>query len=111
RRDFTINALYCDAQGKIYDYHDGLKDIEKNLVRFIGNPIERIREDYLRILRFFRFHTRFGKGAPDPAGLKACSKEAAMLVNLSGERVRDEIFKLLMLEQAAQTWQTLNDQG
>ena len=69
RRDFTINALSADPlSGEVFDYFGGLADLEARKVRFIGEPLQRIAEDHLRILRFFRFHARFGEGAPDEAG-------------------------------------------
>ncbi|RMF68250.1 MAG: CCA tRNA nucleotidyltransferase [Alphaproteobacteria bacterium] len=95
RRDFTINALYCDLSGRIYDYFDGLTDLRAGRVRFIGDAHARIREDALRILRFFRFHAWYGHGRPDAAGLAACAAQADMLNLLSIERVRDELLKLL----------------
>jgi len=79
RRDFTINALSAAADGKVYDYVGGLADIAMRRVRFIGEPDKRIAEDFLRILRFFRFHAHFGDGAPDPAGLLACIRARADL--------------------------------
>jgi poly(A) polymerase len=96
RRDFTINALSADPiDGLIHDYFGGLDDIQVGLVRFIGDPLERIAEDHLRILRFFRFHARFGQGAPDPAGLSACTQRANDLMALSRERIAQELLKLL----------------
>jgi len=96
RRDFTINALSADPlDGRIHDYFGGLDDIRVGLVRFIGDPLERIAEDHLRILRFFRFHARFGQGAPDPAGLSACTARANDLMALSRERIAQEMLKLL----------------
>lgn len=95
RRDFTINALSVDPEGRLYDYFDGLRDLEAGEIRFIGTAGERIREDYLRILRFFRFHARFGKGDPPTDGLAACRLHAARLAGLSGERIRQELLKLL----------------
>lgn len=95
RRDFTINALYADPDGAITDYFDGMTDLAAGLVRFIGDPMERIREDALRILRFFRFHARFGKGAPDIESLTACRTLAPLTASLSGERIRQELFRLL----------------
>ena len=95
RRDFTINALSVDLDGRLYDYFGGLRDLGVGRIRFIGSAEERIREDYLRILRFFRFHARFGKGDPPPDGLAACRLHAAELAGLSGERVRQELLKLL----------------
>src|SRR5690606_3515525 len=72
RRDFTMNALYLDMEGTLYDYVDGLKDCKERYVRFIGDPDERIREDYLRILRYFRFATHIGNGLFDDKALAAC---------------------------------------
>lgn len=95
RRDFTINALYVDAAGKIYDYNNGLEDIKTYAIRFIGSPDERIKEDYLRILRFFRFLATRGNLPADAAALSACTKHASQLETLSGERIKMEMFKLL----------------
>ena len=95
RRDFTINALSARADGVVHDYVGGLADIAARRVRFIGDPLQRIAEDYLRILRFFRFQAWFGDGAPDAAGLHACIASRAGLETLSRERVRMELMKLL----------------
>jgi len=96
RRDFTINALSASRTGTLYDYVGGLADIAVRRVRFIGDPARRIAEDYLRILRFFRFHAAFGEGMPDPQGLAACIAARAGLERLSRERVRMELLKLLV---------------
>jgi poly(A) polymerase len=104
RRDFTINALSADpASGEIFDYFGGLADLEARTVRFIGDPLTRIAEDHLRILRFFRFHARFGTGEPDPQGLDACAERANDLMALSRERIADELLKLLALPDPAPT--------
>jgi poly(A) polymerase len=104
RRDFTINALSADpASGEVFDYFDGLTDLEARRVRFIGDPLQRIAEDHLRILRFFRFHARFGAGAPDEAALDACEARANDLMALSRERIADELLKLLALPDPAPT--------
>lgn len=104
RRDFTINALSADPQsGEIFDYFGGLDDILERRVRFIGDPLQRIAEDHLRILRFFRFHARFGSGEPDRAALDACSQRANDLMALSRERIADELLKLLGLPNPART--------
>jgi poly(A) polymerase len=96
RRDFTINALYADpASGEIIDFFGGRDDLAAGLVRFIGDPLVRIAEDHLRILRFFRFHARFGRGAPDAAGYDACAARANDLMALSRERIADELLKIL----------------
>lgn len=104
RRDFTVNALTADpATGDVYDYHDGLPDIAARRIRFIGDPLVRIAEDHLRILRFFRFHARFGEGEPDGAGLDACARRANDLMALSRERIADELTKLLALPDPVAT--------
>ncbi len=95
RRDFTINALYCDADGTIHDLVGGRADIEARLVRFIGAPEDRITEDYLRILRFFRFFAWYGHGRPDAEGLKACARLKDGLAQLSAERIWTELRKTL----------------
>ena len=95
RRDFTINALYADAAGTIHDPVGGLADIEARRLRFIGDAEARIREDYLRILRFFRFFAWYGDGRPDADGLKACVKLKDGLAQLSAERVWAETKKML----------------
>jgi poly(A) polymerase len=95
RRDFTINALSVSADGKVHDYVGGLGDITARKVRFIGDPEKRIAEDYLRILRFFRFHAQYGEGPLDPAGLLACIRARGGLDQLSRERVRMEMLKLI----------------
>lgn len=101
RRDFTINALYADASGKIYDpLGTGLTDLERRKIRFIGNAEERIQEDYLRILRFFRFYGSYGKGAADKTALAACIKFSPKIVTLSRERVTQEFTKILMGNRA-----------
>ena len=104
RRDFTINALYADPQsGEISDYFGGLDDLCNRRVRFIGDPLRRIAEDHLRILRFFRFHARFGSGEPDPDGLSACAARANDLMALSRERIADELIKILDIEDPTPT--------
>jgi poly(A) polymerase len=98
RRDFTINALYAAPDsGDVQDYFGGEADLLARRVRFIGDPLTRIAEDHLRILRFFRFHARFGRGGPDADGLQACASRANDLMALSRERIADELLKLLAL--------------
>jgi poly(A) polymerase len=111
RRDFTINALFLARDGRIFDYVGGLDDIAARRVRFIGEPAQRIREDYLRILRFFRFSAEFGTGAFDPAGVQAAMAERAGLSRLSRERVRAELLKLLAARRAAEAAQEMCDAG
>lgn len=97
RRDFTINTLYADADGTLHDFTGGRADLAAGVVRFVGDPAQRVAEDYLRVLRFFRFHARFGKGTPDQASLAACAAAADRLHRLSAERIRDELLKILAL--------------
>jgi poly(A) polymerase len=104
RRDFTINALSADPiTGEVHDYFGGKEDLLARRVRFIGDPLERIAEDHLRILRFFRFHARFGQGEPDAEALDACTRRANDLMALSRERIADELLKLLAVEDPAPT--------
>jgi len=111
RRDFTMNALYCDADGTLHDPLGGREDLKARRVRFIGDPHERIREDYLRILRFFRFHAFYGKGEPDAAGLRACAGEREGLRQLSGERVRDELLKIASADEAGAAFRQMAAAG
>jgi poly(A) polymerase len=111
RRDFTINALSASADGQVYDYVGGPADIAARRVRFIGDADKRIAEDYLRILRFFRFHAYFGDGAPDAAGLLACVRARGGLDTLSRERVRMELLKLLVAPRAAPTLAVMSECG
>jgi poly(A) polymerase len=102
RRDFTINALSCDADGTVYDCVGGLDDIAKGRVRFIGDAHDRIREDYLRILRFFRFTAYYTAGACDAAGLAACTALKDGLHQLSAERISAEATKIVLSPRAAE---------
>ncbi|MFN3077282.1 MAG: CCA tRNA nucleotidyltransferase [Alphaproteobacteria bacterium] len=96
RRDFTINAMSAGIDGTIHDYFNGLRDLGEGKVRFVGNPKDRIGEDVLRLLRFFRFFAWYGKPPADAAALTACRLLAPELASLSGERVRNELLKILM---------------
>jgi poly(A) polymerase len=111
RRDFTINGLSVDAAGVVHDHVGGLEDIAAKRVRFIGDPDQRIAEDYLRILRFFRIHAAFGAGEPDRAGYLACIRARAGLAQLSAERVRMEMLKLMVAEGAAGAVTAMADAG
>jgi tRNA nucleotidyltransferase/poly(A) polymerase len=111
RRDFTINALSLSRDGTVHDYVGGLADIEARRVRFIGDAARRIAEDYLRILRFFRFHAAYGEGTPDPEGLAACIEGRAGLEQLSRERVRMEMVKLLVAKHAVPTLALMTETG
>jgi poly(A) polymerase len=111
RRDFTINALYCDGRGRVFDPLGGYGDLERRRVRFVGDPQARIVEDYLRILRFFRFHATYGRGLPDRPGLQACMALKAGLAQLSGERIRTEFLKLLVAPGAVAAVKTMARHG
>ena len=112
RRDFTINALYADpATGAVTDYFGGVDDLAAGVVRFIGAPLQRIAEDHLRIMRFFRFHARFSKGAPHAESLDACAARANDLMALSRERIADELLKILALPDPGPTIALMIDHG
>jgi poly(A) polymerase len=111
RRDFTLNALYADRDGCVFDPLRGYDDLAAGRVRFIGDPAERIREDYLRILRFFRFNAYYGKGPLDEAGLRACVALRGGLAQLSAERIRIELKRILMAPRATDAIEALFDYG
>jgi poly(A) polymerase len=111
RRDFTINALSLSRDGVVHDYVGGLADIAVRRVRFIGQASARIAEDYLRVLRFFRFHASYGVGLPDPEGLHACIAARDKLDRLSRERVRMELIKLLVAAHAVPTLAVMAEVG
>jgi|LakMenEpi03Aug12_release.lakeMendotaPanAssembly.Ray.scaffolds.fasta_scaffold06490_22 poly(A) polymerase len=95
RRDFTINAMYASASGEIFDFATGVEDLIAGKVRFMGEPGARIAEDYLRILRLFRFHAWYGKGDVDAQGLRAAADAKDKLKTLSAERIAKELLRLL----------------
>ena len=111
RRDFTMNALSVSPDGRLHDYVGGQADIAARRVRFIGEAAQRIAEDYLRSLRFFRFHAAYGSGPPDPQALRAIISARAGLLHLSRERVRAEMLKLLATKGAATAAQDMSDGG
>jgi poly(A) polymerase len=111
RRDFTINALSVSPDGVVHDYVGGLDDIAIRRVRFIGDPAQRIAEDYLRILRFFRIHGAFGVGTPERCGYLACIAGRAGLATLSAERVRMEMLKLLVTGGAVGAVEAMMEAG
>jgi poly(A) polymerase len=111
RRDFTMNGLSVDANGVVHDYVGGLADVAARRVRFIGDPDQRIAEDYLRILRFFRIHAAFGEADPDRDGYLACVRGRNGLASLSAERVRMEMLKLLVAGGAAAAVLAMADGG
>jgi poly(A) polymerase len=111
RRDFTMNALSLGLDGTLYDYVGGQADLAARRVRFIGAAENRIREDYLRILRFFRFHAEYGEGELDPEGLAASVAARRRLVRLSRERIRAEILKLIAARRAGHVVCVLSETG
>ena len=95
RRDFTVNAMSLDLDGQVYDYFNGRADLKKKIIKFVGNPEQRIHEDYLRILRYFRFYAYFGGNKLDKESFNACCKLADNISKLSGERIKSEFLKIL----------------
>ena len=110
RRDFTINALYAGADGRVHDPLGGYPDVLAKRVRFIGSARARIREDYLRILRFFRFTADYGR-KPDPDGYAACIAERAGLARLSAERVRTELLRILAAREPLRALEPMSEAG
>jgi len=111
RRDFTINALFLKRDSEVVDYVGGLHDLGAKRVRFIGDPETRIREDYLRVLRFFRFYATYGEELIDKAGLGACIRAREELATLARERVRAELLKLLMAKHAVPALAVMGEAG
>lgn len=111
RRDFTLNALYCDADGTVHDPVGGYPDLMARRVRFIGSAQDRIREDFLRILRFFRFTAAYAEGAPDGEGLAASVALASGLEQLSAERIRGELLRLLATPRVVEIVGIMADAG
>ncbi|MBP5615209.1 MAG: CCA tRNA nucleotidyltransferase [Alphaproteobacteria bacterium] len=100
-RDLTINAVYADEDGNVFDYYNGIEDLEKGVVRFIGNAKQKIMEQPIRIMRFFRFYSIFSKTAPDLKSLKACVENKDLLKTVAIEQIREEFFKILATSNAA----------
>jgi poly(A) polymerase len=111
RRDFTFNAIYADRSGTIYDYFDGRSDLAAGRVRFIGDPDQRIAEDRLRVLRFFRFHAWYGRPPFDGPAFEACRRNAAAVRGLSAERVQKELLKTLRVAAAADAFDAMFEAG
>lgn len=111
RRDFTMNAMSADPDGAVHDYFGGREDLAAGRVRFVGDPAARIAEDRLRLLRFWRFHARFGHGAPRAEERAACRAAAPGLALLSGERIRDEMLKLLAAADPAPSLACMEEDG
>ncbi len=111
RRDFTINALYCDPAGRLFDFVDGLTDLDARRVRFIGRPEDRIEEDFLRILRFYRFTAEYGEGRIDAEGNAACMALQEGLERISAERIRAETVRLLVAPYALIALSEMDEAG
>ncbi|MCY4038240.1 MAG: CCA tRNA nucleotidyltransferase [Hyphomicrobiales bacterium] len=111
RRDFTVNALYLDGDGVLHDPFDGVADLKAKRIRFIGESRERIREDYLRILRFFRFTAGYGGARPDAEGLSACEELREGLSRISGERIDEELSRILMLPRGGDALEWMESCG
>ncbi|WP_419900854.1 CCA tRNA nucleotidyltransferase [Roseomonas sp. USHLN139] len=111
RRDFTMNAMSLDAEGRLWDYFGGREDLAAGRLRFVGDPATRLAEDYLRVLRFFRFHARYGIGAPEPAALAAIRAAVPGLERLSAERVWMELKRLLEGPAPADSLALMRDTG
>ncbi|MDP6352566.1 MAG: CCA tRNA nucleotidyltransferase [Alphaproteobacteria bacterium] len=111
RRDFTFNAMFCDPDGTLYDPFDGRADLAAGRVRFVGDARTRITEDFLRLLRFFRFFAHYGAPPPDSQGLAACAELAPGLERLSGERLRVETTKLLAAPDPVPAVRLMRDHG
>lgn len=111
RRDFTINAMYLDKEGNLYDYYNGLEDLNNKIVRFVGNADKRIKEDALRILRFFRFSTRFKSFKMNIEAEKAIKNNLDMLNKLSIERIHSEFSKIFSMEGNLWAYKTMKDMG
>ena len=103
KRDLTINAVYADSKGNVFDYYNGIEDLENGVVKFIGKPQDRIKEEPIRIMRFFRFYSIFGKTEPDAKSLKACVENKHLLKNVAIEQVRDELFKIFLTDNIVTT--------
>ena len=111
RRDFTMNAMSARPDGALFDYFNGAEDLAAGHVKFVGDPAARIAEDVLRLLRFYRFHAWYGRGAPDDAARAACRAQAAKLPGLSAERVREEALKILRAPDPAAIFRLMAEDG
>lgn len=103
KRDLTINAVYADERGNVFDYYNGIEDLENGIVKFIGNPEDRIKEAPIRIMRFFRFYSIFGKTEPHLKSLKACIENKHLLKTIAIEQIRDELFKIFLTDNIVKT--------
>ena len=110
-RDLTINAVYADEKGNVFDYYNGIEDLEKGYVRFIGSANARIQADYTRILRYFRFYSLFGLEEPNLKAITACAENSAGLKKLPMERIKDELFKILQTKRAHLAYSLMQKHG
>lgn len=110
-RDLTINAVYADEKGNVFDYYNGIEDLEKGYVRFIGSPSQRIKDDYSRILRYFRFYSLFGLEEPNLKAITACTENCAGLKKLPMEKIREELFKILQTPRAHMAYKLMQKNG
>jgi poly(A) polymerase len=111
RRDLTLNALYADAQGRVHDPLGGLNDLRAGCVRFVGDAGKRIREDYLRTLRFYRFSAEYAAAGFDREGIAAATRERLGLLRLSRERVRQELLRILVTRRAGEAIEIMDETG
>ena len=110
KRDLTINAVYADEKGNVFDYFNGIKDLENGVIKFIGKPEENIEADYIRIMRFFRFCSMFGKKI-DRKSLKACIKNKSLLKKVSADKIKEELFKIMLAPYAVRALELIFDNG
>ena len=110
KRDLTINAVYADEKGNVFDYYNGIKDLENGVIKFIGKPEETINDDYIRIMRFFRFCAMFGRKI-DRKSLKACIKNKALLKKVSADKIKEELFKIMVSPFAVRALELIFDNG
>ncbi len=110
KRDLTINAVYADEKGNVFDYYNGIKDLENGVIKFIGKPEDTIEYDYIRIMRFFRFCAMFGKKI-DRKSLKACIKNKHLLKKVSADKIREELFKIMTAPYAVRALELIFDNG
>ena len=110
-RDLTINAVYADEKGNVFDYYNGIEDLEKGYVRFIGSASQRIKDDYTRILRYFRFYSMFGLEEPNLKAITACAENCAGLKKLPMERFKEELFKILQTPRAHKAYNLMQKHG
>lgn len=111
RRDLTINAVYADEEGNVFDYYNGIEDLEKGFVRFIGSASQKIKEDYSRILRYIRFYSLFGLEEPNKKAIEACAENCSGLKKIPMEKIRDELFKIIQTPNAVRAYRLMQTHG